>query len=54
MAPAYDLTGSSSPSADPWSAQNGSHNLSVNGRRFDIMDEDLLTVADRVPSVRRR
>ena len=47
LAPAYDLTGSSFPSGDPWSAQASSHNLSVNGKQSDITDEDLLTVADR-------
>lgn len=47
LAPAYDLTGSSFPSTDPWSAQDGSHNLSVNGKRSNITDTDLLTVADR-------
>lgn len=47
LAPAYDLTGSDFPSEDPWSAQVGLHQLSVNGRRKDIGDEDLLAVADR-------
>ena len=47
LAPAYDLTGSDFPSDDPWSAQAGVHQLSVNGKRKDITDEDLLTVADR-------
>ena len=47
LAPAYDLTGSSFPSVDPWSAQASSHNLSVNGKQSNIADEDLLTVADR-------
>lgn len=47
LAPAYDLTGGDFPSADPWSAHVGLHQLSVNGRRRDITDEDLLAVADR-------
>lgn len=47
LAPAYDLTGSDFPSEDPWSAQAGVHQLSVNGKRRDIADEDLLAVADR-------
>ena len=47
LAPAYDLTGSDFPSEDPWSAQAGVHQLSVNGKRRDITDEDLLAVADR-------
>ena len=47
LAPAYDLTGSNFPSEDPWSAQAGSHQLSVNGKRQDITDGDLLAVADR-------
>lgn len=47
LAPAYDLTGSAFPSEDPWSAQVGLHQLSVNGRRRDIADADLLAVADR-------
>lgn len=47
LAPAYDLTGSDFPSDDPWSAQAGVHQLSVNGKRRDITDEDLLAVADR-------
>lgn len=47
LAPAYDLTGSDFPSEDPWSAQAGIHQLSVNGKRREITDEDLLAVADR-------
>lgn len=47
LAPAYDLTGSDFPSEDPWSAQVGVHQLSVNGKRRDISDADLLSVADR-------
>lgn len=47
LAPAYDLTGSSFPSCDPWSGHGGLHQLSVNGRRSRITDEDLLVVADR-------
>lgn len=47
LAPAYDLTGSDFPSCDPWRAHAGTHQLSVNGRRRDISDEDLLAVADR-------
>lgn len=47
LAPAYDLTGSRFPSEDPWSAQAGVHQLSVNGKRKDIADADLLAVADR-------
>ena len=47
LAPAYDLTGSDFPSADPWSAHGGTHALSVNGKFRDITDADLLIVADR-------
>ena len=47
LAPAYDLTGSDFPSGDPWSAHADTHQLSVNGKRRDISDEDLLAVADR-------
>ena len=47
LAPAYDLTGSAFPSEDPWSAQAGRHQLSVNGKTRDITTEDLLAVADR-------
>lgn len=47
LAPAYDLTGSDFPSEDPWSAQAGIHQLSVNGKQKNISDADLLTVADR-------
>ena len=47
LAPAYDLTGSDFPSADAWCAHAGTHQLSVNNRRRDISDEDLLAVADR-------
>jgi len=41
------MTGSDFPGEDPWSAQAGVHQLSVNGKRKDITDEDLLAVADR-------
>lgn len=47
LAPAYDLTGSSFPSEDPWSAHIGTHQLSVNGKTRGITREDLLTLADR-------
>lgn len=47
LAPAYDLTGSRIPSADPWSAHAGVHQLSVNGRTAGIGEGDLLAVADR-------
>ncbi len=47
LAPAYDLTGSDFPGEDPWSAHAGVHQLSVNGKRQDVMTEDLLAVADR-------
>ena len=47
LAPAYDLTGSDFPSADPWSAHGGLHQLSVNGKFAGITDEDLLNLADR-------
>ena len=47
LAPAYDLTGSRFPREDPWSAQAGVHQLSVNGKRRGITDADLLSVADR-------
>ncbi len=47
LAPAYDLMGSDFPSEDPWSAQAGVHQLSVNGKQKNISDADLLTVADR-------
>ena len=47
LAPAYDLTGSDFPSADPWHAHVGTHNMSVNGRFAGITERDLLTVADR-------
>ena len=47
LAPAYDLTGSDFPSADPWSAHAGTHNMSVNGRFSGITGNDLLMVADR-------
>lgn len=47
LAPAYDLTGSRFPNEDPWSAQAGVHQLSINGKRKDIADADLLAVADR-------
>ena len=59
LAPAYDLTGSDFPSADPWSEHGGVHMLSVNGKFRDITDDDLLTVGDRfaigtAPKVLRR
>ena len=47
LSPAYDLTGATFPSEDPWSAQAGVHQLSVNGKRKDIAESDLLAVADR-------
>ena len=47
LAPAYDLTGSRFPSADPWSAHGGFHPTSVNGKNAGITDADLLAVADR-------
>ncbi len=47
LAPAYDLTGSDFPDEDPWSAQAGVHQLSVNGKRRDVTEADLLAVADR-------
>jgi len=47
LAPAYDLTGSDFPREDPWNAQVGVHQLSVNGKFVDIADADLLSVADR-------
>ena len=47
IAPAYDLTGSDFPSADPWSAHGGVHQLAVNGKRSGIEEADLLAVADR-------
>lgn len=47
LAPAYDLTGSSFPPDDPWSAHGGQHQLSVNGKFSKITDDDLLKVADR-------
>lgn len=47
LAPAYDLTGGDFPSADPWRAHAGVHQLSVNGRRRDVTEDDLLAVADR-------
>lgn len=48
LAPAYDLTGSDFPSADPWKAHAGHHQLSVNGKFSNITDADLLMVADRL------
>lgn len=47
LAPAYDLTGSAFPSADPWSAHGGVHQLSICGKISDIGEDDLLRVADR-------
>ena len=47
LAPAYDLTGSDFPSNDPWAAHSGNHQLSINGKRSQISDKDLLEVADR-------
>ena len=47
LAPAYDLTGGSFPSADPWSAHVGRHQLSVNGKFADISEKDLMAVAEQ-------
>lgn len=47
LAPAYDLTGSDFPSADPWCAHVGRHQLAVNGKFSSIGDSDLLAFADR-------
>ena len=47
LAPAYDLTGSAFPEADPWSAHAGVHQLSVCGKFAGISEDDLLRVADR-------
>ena len=47
LAPAYDLTGSRFPSADPWNAHTGVHRLSVCGKFAGIGDDDLLRIADR-------
>ena len=47
IAPAYDLTGSDFPDADPWSARGRQHQLSINGKRAAVGDSDLLAVADR-------
>lgn len=47
LAPAYDLTGSRFPTADPWSAHGGVHQLAVNGKFVGIGEADLLRVADR-------
>ncbi len=47
LAPAYDLTGSDFPSNDPWAMHGGNHQLSINGKRSQISDKDLLEVADR-------
>ena len=47
LAPAYDLTGSSFPSDDPWSAHGRRHQLSLNGKFADVTDDDLLAFADR-------
>lgn len=47
LAPAYDLTGSDFPDEDPWSAQAGVHQLSVNGKFSSITADDLMSVADR-------
>lgn len=46
LAPAYDLTGAGYPSNDPWSAHEGRHQLSVNGKFSQITSEDLLTLAE--------
>ena len=43
----YDLTGSDFPSNDPWAMHGGDHQLSINGKRSQISDKDLLEVADR-------
>ena len=47
LAPAYDLTGSDFPSADPWSSHGGLHQMSVCGKFSKIKDNDVLRVADR-------
>lgn len=47
IAPAYDLTGSDFPDADPWSVHGRMHQLSINGKRVAVDDSDLLAVADR-------
>ena len=47
LAPAYDLTGSDFPSADPWSSHGGLHQMSVCGKFSNIVDDDILRVADR-------
>ena len=47
LAPAYDLTGSDFPSADPWSSHGGLHQMSVCGKFSGIGEDDLLRVADR-------
>lgn len=47
LAPAYDLTGSSFPSADPWAAHIGRHQLSVNGKFSGITEKDLMAVAEQ-------
>ena len=47
LAPAYDLTGSDFPSADPWSSHGGLHQMSVCGKFSNINDDDVLRVADR-------
>ena len=47
LAPAYDLTGSDFPSADPWSSHGGLHQMSVCGKFSKINDDDVLRVADR-------
>ena len=49
-APAYDLTGgvpTAAPADDNRRAWTNLHQLSVNGKRSDIGDDDLLAVADR-------
>jgi serine/threonine-protein kinase HipA len=48
LAPAYDLTGSSFDSNDPWDATSGSHQLSINGKFSNITKDDMLKLADRV------
>lgn len=48
LAPAYDLTGSSFDSNDPWNATSGLHQLSINGKFSNITKDDMLKLADRV------
>ena len=50
LAPAYDLTGgvpAAAPADDNRRAWTNLHQLSVNGKRSNIGDDDLLAVADR-------